>query len=280
MARGPRPYHHGNLAAALLDAALDMAAEGGPEAVVLREVARRVGVSATAAYRHFAGQADLTEAVKHAALDRLAEHMRAALAAHDAAAGDAPTGGAALVADVDAAYVGGAHVDDALVDDALVGGAEGRGMPTGSPAASHVAPGRVPLPGIAAGSAQQRAARRLEAIGRAYFDFAITQQGLFRCFCLGLPMPGAVALDEESAFGVLTDTLDDLVTAGLLTSERRAAGVDIALWSGVHGLAVLCLDGPLADLPREQQYALLTTVTDVLFHGLSPEPGRVVQRAE
>jgi AcrR family transcriptional regulator len=214
-----RPYHHGNLAAALVDAGLEMAAEGGPEAVVLREVARRVGVSATAAYRHFAGQADLIEAVKRAALDRLAEHMREALAGHDR--GDADIAG------------------------------------------------QVPLPDIATGSAQERAARRLEAIGRAYFDFAITQQGLFRCFCLGLPMPGAVSLQDESAFGVLADVLDDLVAAGLLTAERRAAGVDVALWSAVHGLAVLCLDGPLADLPREQQYALLTTVTDVLFHGLA-----------
>lgn len=214
-----RPYHHGSLATALLDQALEMAAEGGPEAVVLREVARRVGVSATAAYRHFAGQADLTTAVKHAALDRLAEHMRAALAAHD-----------------------GGSTDHA---------------------------GQVPLPGIAAGSPQERAARRLEAIGRAYFDFAITQQGLFRCFCLGLPIPGAAQLADESAFGVLADALADLVEAGILTPERRAAGVDIALWSAVHGLAVLCLDGPLADLPREHQYALLTTVTDVLFHGLA-----------
>ena len=246
--RAEHPYHHGNLAAALVDAALEMAAEGGPQAVVLREVARRVGVSATAAYRHFAGQADLTEAVKHAALDRLAEHMRRALAAHD---GDGTATGA------DAGPVVGAG---------SAAGASAAGSATGPTAA-----GRVPLPGLAPGSAQERAARRLEAIGRAYFDFAITQQGLFRCFCLGLPMPGAVQLTAESAFGVLTEVLDDIVTTGLLTPERRASGVDIALWSGVHGLAVLCLDGPLADLPREQQYGLLTTVTDVLFHGLAGE---------
>lgn len=249
IARGAaHPYHHGNLAAALVDAALEMAAEGGPEAVVLREAARRVGVSATAAYRHFAGQADLTEAVKHAALDRLAEHMRRALAAHDGdgLAVDSTTGSAT---------------------DSTTGSAAG--ATTGATTGDAAAPGRVPLPGIPAGSDQERAARRLEAIGRAYFDFAITQQGLFRCFCLGLPVPDAVQLTAESAFGVLTEVLDDLVTAGLLTPERRAAGVDVALWSGVHGLAVLCLDGPLADLPREQQYGLLTTVTDVLFHGLA-----------
>jgi AcrR family transcriptional regulator len=47
-------YHHGDLRRALLDAGLDLAQEGGPDAVVLREATRRVGVSANAAYRHFA----------------------------------------------------------------------------------------------------------------------------------------------------------------------------------------------------------------------------------
>jgi len=47
-------YHHGDLRRALLDAGLELAQEGGPDAVVLREATRRVGVSANAAYRHFA----------------------------------------------------------------------------------------------------------------------------------------------------------------------------------------------------------------------------------
>jgi AcrR family transcriptional regulator len=74
-------YHHGDLANALTAAATQMAREGGPEAVVLREAARKVGVSATAAYRHFAGHGDLIHAVKECALDDLAGAMRAELAA-------------------------------------------------------------------------------------------------------------------------------------------------------------------------------------------------------
>jgi AcrR family transcriptional regulator len=73
-------YHHGNLSQALEDAATDLARAGGPEAVVLREAARRAGVSATAAYRHFAGQQDLLERVKQRALGVLAERIGAALA--------------------------------------------------------------------------------------------------------------------------------------------------------------------------------------------------------
>jgi AcrR family transcriptional regulator len=74
-------YHHGDLANALTAAATQLARDGGPEAVVLREAARKVGVSATAAYRHFAGYGDLIHAVKECAQDDLAAAMRAELAA-------------------------------------------------------------------------------------------------------------------------------------------------------------------------------------------------------
>jgi AcrR family transcriptional regulator len=69
-------YHHGDLANALTVAATDLARQGGPEAVVLREAARKVGVSATAAYRHFAGHGDLIHEVKERCQALLAEHMR------------------------------------------------------------------------------------------------------------------------------------------------------------------------------------------------------------
>ena len=70
-------YHHGDLANALTDAALDMARRGGPEAVVLRGAAREVGVSATAAYRHFADHGQLINAVKQRAQAALAARMQA-----------------------------------------------------------------------------------------------------------------------------------------------------------------------------------------------------------
>src|SRR5215471_15488734 len=74
-------YHHGDLANALTVAATQLARDGGPEAVVLREAARTVGVSATAAYRHFAGHGDLMHAVKERAQESLAASMRSELAA-------------------------------------------------------------------------------------------------------------------------------------------------------------------------------------------------------
>lgn len=72
-------YHHGDLANALADAATEMASQGGPEAVVLREAARRTGVSAAAAYRHFADHGDLLHAVKERALAAMAQAMQAGL---------------------------------------------------------------------------------------------------------------------------------------------------------------------------------------------------------
>ena len=52
MSTSDRPYHHGDLPAALLAAAEVLLDEGGDGALSLREVARRAGVSPAAAYRH------------------------------------------------------------------------------------------------------------------------------------------------------------------------------------------------------------------------------------
>jgi AcrR family transcriptional regulator len=49
-----RTYHHGDLRNALLKAARALLEEQGPSALGLREIARRVGVSAPSAYHHFA----------------------------------------------------------------------------------------------------------------------------------------------------------------------------------------------------------------------------------
>jgi AcrR family transcriptional regulator len=72
-------YHHGDLPKALADAATDLAASGGPEAVVLREAARRVGVSAAAAYRHYANHCDLLQAVKERAVAALGDALQEGL---------------------------------------------------------------------------------------------------------------------------------------------------------------------------------------------------------
>ncbi|SEC03360.1 TetR/AcrR family transcriptional regulator [Streptomyces sp. TLI_105] len=75
-----KTYHHGDLRNALICAAVDLATEGGPERVVLREAARRVGVSPTAAYRHFDGRGELLRTVRTHARRELAAAMERAAA--------------------------------------------------------------------------------------------------------------------------------------------------------------------------------------------------------
>jgi Bacterial regulatory proteins, tetR family len=49
-----KPYHHGALHSAVVEASIALARDGGPDRVVLREAAWAAGVSHSAAYRHFA----------------------------------------------------------------------------------------------------------------------------------------------------------------------------------------------------------------------------------
>jgi AcrR family transcriptional regulator len=69
-------YHHGHLRAALIDAAFELAREGGPDAIVVREASRRVGVSHNAAYRHFPDRESLLAAVGERCMDELAALMQ------------------------------------------------------------------------------------------------------------------------------------------------------------------------------------------------------------
>lgn len=73
-------YHHGDLRNALARAAAELAATGGPDAVTIRGAAREVGVTPTAAYRHFANQSDLLEAARALAMDGMVAAMGERLA--------------------------------------------------------------------------------------------------------------------------------------------------------------------------------------------------------
>src|ERR1700730_19008113 len=71
-------YHHGDLRAACLSAALELLEEGGATALSLRAVARRAGVSPAAPYRHYADREALVSAVAAVGYRELAERLVAA----------------------------------------------------------------------------------------------------------------------------------------------------------------------------------------------------------
>jgi AcrR family transcriptional regulator len=122
----------------------------------------------------------------------------------------------------------------------------------------------------------RRAADRLEAIGRAYIDFARTEPGWFRTAFSSARRPSdhgsttetpkPAGADTESArrpYDVMRAALDELVDAGAVTAERRI-GAEYAVWSAVHGLSSLLVDGPLRDLPEpDAEHATRTVLAAV-----------------
>jgi AcrR family transcriptional regulator len=69
----------GDVRAGLVAAGIELARTGGPDAVVLREATRIVGVVPNAAYRHFADRDELLAEVCTAAMNELADRMAAGI---------------------------------------------------------------------------------------------------------------------------------------------------------------------------------------------------------
>lgn len=206
-----RPYHHGRLRDALVDAGVELARAGGPEAVVLRSATRAAGVSHNAAYRHFADRDALLRAVCERCMSRLALLM------------------------------------EERVD--AVGAQDGHGDPVAT------------------------AWLRLDALGRAYVEFATSEPGWFRT-AFSVPRttdmfaPGeGVGASGLGPYGLLGARLDELAEVGAIPPERRPRA-EYAAWSAVHGLSSLFNDGPLRDLPDTERDHALQTVLDVVARGL------------
>lgn len=72
-------YHHGNLREALVEEAVAVAREHGPDGLVLRDLARRVGVSHNAAYRHFADRDEIVSEVAGRVMAMLVDAMQGRL---------------------------------------------------------------------------------------------------------------------------------------------------------------------------------------------------------
>lgn len=80
LSQASRSYHHGDLRSALIEAGLDALRTGTVDDLGLRRIARTVGVSATAVYRHFEDKNALLTALAAAGIERLGEFQSKAVA--------------------------------------------------------------------------------------------------------------------------------------------------------------------------------------------------------
>lgn len=209
-------YHHGDLRQALIGVAAELVRERGPDGFSLREAARAVGVSNTAAYRHFADRADLLAAVAAAGFTRLA----ADLAAADAAVpGDSPASARDAAVATARAYVGFALRDPATFR--LVFGRHGAGQPARARGAGP--DGRDPYQ-VLEGVVGRLAAAGLVAPARG----AIAGTCLWTAVhgVASLAVDGAVVSRDAPDIDAITDAVVDTVLAGLGRDDRDAPAPD------------------------------------------------------
>ena len=165
----------GTLRDDLLRISRELLDEGGPDALSMREVARRAGCTHQAPYHYFANREAILAALVEAGFDELANRL---CEAHD------------------------------------LEGTEDLGTV-------------------------------VEASGNAYVEFALTNPGVFRIMfrrdmCDPARFPGIQAASRR--------TNDELCRLARINfGEHATREHETALWASVHGLAVLLLDGLMAD---------------------------------
>ncbi|RSN53374.1 MULTISPECIES: TetR/AcrR family transcriptional regulator [Actinomadura] len=125
--------------------------------------------------------------------------------------------------------------------------------------------------------AARGARARFRAVGTGYLRFARAEPGLFRA---AFYVPDDMARAEAAAsagqsgltpFQLLGAALDELAACGLMPPERRP-GAEFLVWSCVHGLAVLLIDGPLRGLSDELAGPAVHDLIDLVEKGLRPDP--------
>ena len=174
--KADRPYHHGNLRRALLDEAVATIRAEGVDALTLREIGARLGVSRTALYRHFADKRALLAAVATEGFRTLREQL------------------------------------------------------------------------VAAWEEGGRGRAAFESMGVAYVRFAVANPSHYRVMFGDYRRLCAVDPDLQAEAGASFDVLlQALITLQAAGAIRRDEPRQLALfvWSVVHGVAMLAIDGQL-----------------------------------
>ncbi|GLF98761.1 TetR/AcrR family transcriptional regulator [Streptomyces yaizuensis] len=122
-----------------------------------------------------------------------------------------------------------------------------------------------PDPATAPPDPAERALRRLRGVGLGYIHFALAEPGWFDLAILTLSGPTGPRLAPP--YQLLLDTLDEAVTAGALTPQRRTDAQWVC-WSAVHGFADLATRGPLRRQDRATVDRLAEHVVDSVIGDL------------
>jgi AcrR family transcriptional regulator len=80
MSENKQKYHHGDLRNALIEEGIKMINAGGEEALSLRKLAEKCGVSMAAPYAHFKSKEDMINAIKEYVTDNFTEYLEKAVA--------------------------------------------------------------------------------------------------------------------------------------------------------------------------------------------------------
>lgn len=238
MSESSRPYHHGDLRAALLAEGLEIA-RTDPGTPSLREVTRRVGVSPAAAYRHFRDRSALMSALAEEIQARMVTRMRA----RDRCARSADPATAALrrLRGVGLGYIDFAIEEPGWFDLAFFGAADEQGASS----AVQVPPADGARSGTATAS----------------------DSGLSGDPASGIDPASSPALRQVPPFAELVAALDECGTSGALSPERRA-GAEFSCWSAVHGCAELMVHGPLRGAPAPVVREVAERVVDDIIAGI------------
>lgn len=73
-------YHHGDLRRAIIDAAIEKLREDSSKELSLRDLAKAIGVSSAAPYRHFSDKAELERCIAEEGFAKFVEAMKQAIA--------------------------------------------------------------------------------------------------------------------------------------------------------------------------------------------------------
>ena len=203
-------YHHGDLRRALVQAALELAAEDKDWSFSLREVARRARVSHNAPYNHFPHKRDLLAAAAAAGYDLLQSELTAAVAKI--------TDPRAALSKMSAAYVTFGINNPALY----------RLMFSLAPSDPHFRREGVLQARVAASAVLKNILRRGARIG--IFDPALTRKS---------ELQTAALYTWAAVHGLIMLTLDGLADVEHLSIERIAQKVVTTTLRGLGGSGAL-----------------------------------------